>query len=47
MRTPSTRHSPRLHYGWIIVLTGSLVLFSCFGLARYAYTRLRSFDFAS
>lgn len=40
MRTPSTRHSPRLHYGWIIVLTGSLVLFSCFGLARYAYTML-------
>lgn len=32
--------APRLHYGWIIVMTGSLVLFSCFGLARYAYTML-------
>ena len=29
-----------MHYGWIIVITGSLVLFSCFGLARYAYTML-------
>lgn len=33
-------HTPLFHYGWIIVLTGSLVLFSCFGLARYAYTML-------
>jgi len=30
----------RIHYGWIIVATGSLVLFSCLGLARYAYTML-------
>jgi MFS family permease len=30
----------RIHYGWIIVAVGSLVLFSCFGLARYAYTML-------
>ena len=28
------------HYGWVIVATGSLVLFSCLGLARYAYTML-------
>ncbi len=35
------RHGLRgLHYGWIIVLTGALVLFSCLGLARYAYTML-------
>lgn len=31
---------PGIHYGWIIVAVGSLVLFSCFGLARYAYTML-------
>lgn len=29
-----------VHYGWIIAATGFLVLFSCFGLARYAYTML-------
>ena len=23
-----------VHYGWIIVATGALVLFSCLGLAR-------------
>ncbi len=32
--------STRFHYGWLIVLTGALVLFACFGLARYAYTML-------
>jgi fucose permease len=29
-----------MHYGWIIVFTGALVIFSCVGLARYAYTML-------
>lgn len=29
-----------IHYGWVIAATGSLVLFSCLGLARYAYTML-------
>jgi sugar phosphate permease len=29
-----------IHYGWIIAAAGFLVLFSCFGLARYAYTML-------
>ncbi len=29
-----------VHYGWMIVATGALVLFSCLGLARYAYTML-------
>ncbi|HZV81622.1 MAG TPA: YbfB/YjiJ family MFS transporter [Geobacteraceae bacterium] len=37
-------HSPQkryyFHYGWVIIATGSLVLFSCLGLARYAYTML-------
>ncbi|NVN92452.1 MAG: YbfB/YjiJ family MFS transporter [Desulfuromonadales bacterium] len=28
------------HYGWVIIATGALVIFSCFGLARYAYTML-------
>jgi MFS family permease len=32
--------SKTIHYGWIIAATGTLVLFSCFGLARYAYTML-------
>ncbi len=38
--TPQTLFASRLHYGWIIVAVGSLVLFSCFGLARYAYAML-------
>jgi MFS family permease len=32
--------SPRFHYAWVIVAIGFLVLFSCFGLARYAYAML-------
>ena len=35
----SIRHR-KLHYGWVIVATGALGLFSCFGLARYAYSML-------
>lgn len=27
----------KIHYGWIIVATGVLVLFTCIGLARFAY----------
>lgn len=38
MPVPNTGR--RIHYGWIIVITGALVLFSCLGLARYAYTML-------
>lgn len=30
----------QMHYGWIIVATSALGLFSCFGLARYAYSML-------
>jgi sugar phosphate permease len=30
----------KIHYGWVVVAVGSLVLFSCFGLARYAYSML-------
>lgn len=29
-----------LHYGWVIVGTGFLIIFACIGLARYAYTML-------
>jgi len=37
-----SRRTPRLsvHYGWIIVLAGYLVLFACLGLARFAYGML-------
>lgn len=27
-----------MHYGWVIVATGALVIFTCIGLARFAYT---------
>ncbi|MCP5367911.1 MAG: YbfB/YjiJ family MFS transporter [Hyphomicrobiales bacterium] len=30
----------RLHYGWVVVACGSLVLFACLGLARFAYGML-------
>src|SRR3972149_1385648 len=30
--------SSRYHYGWVIVLTGGLTVFSCLGLARFAYS---------
>jgi MFS family permease len=36
---PSSSLRP-FHYGWVIVATGALVLFACFGLARYAYAML-------
>lgn len=29
-----------LHYGWVIVLAGSLTLFACLGLARFAFGML-------
>jgi MFS family permease len=29
-----------LHYGWVIVALGFLIIFACIGLARYAYTML-------
>jgi hypothetical protein len=36
----STSKTPGVHYGWIIVATGALVLFACLRLARFAYTML-------
>ncbi len=29
-----------VHYGWVIILTGGLTVFSCLGLARFAYSML-------
>jgi len=29
-----------IHYGWVIVAIGFLIIFACIGLARYAYTML-------
>lgn len=40
MPSPTTSHRLPFHYGWLIVLAGALVLFACFGLARYAYAML-------
>lgn len=40
MTAPASLPSNKLHYGWIIVATCALGLFSCFGLARYAYSML-------
>lgn len=39
MKPHSTRLLP-FHYGWVIIATGALVIFSCLGLARYAYAML-------
>lgn len=36
-RSPS---GSSLHYGWVIVSVGFLIIFACLGLARYAYTML-------
>jgi len=42
MSLPQPRISPfpKIHYGWIIILVSFMVLFACFGLARYAYAML-------
>ncbi len=40
--SPSIFTPPRtpFHYGWVIAGIGFLILFSCIGMARYAYTML-------
>ncbi|MFZ2948180.1 MAG: YbfB/YjiJ family MFS transporter [Desulfuromonadaceae bacterium] len=38
--TEHPRATSSLHYGWVIVAVGFLILFACIGLARYAYTML-------
>jgi len=32
----SSQHIPRLHYGWVIVATGTLCTLACLGLGRFA-----------
>ncbi len=39
MSNPETSKSP-LHYGWVIVCTGTLCLFACLGLGRFAFGML-------
>ncbi len=31
---------PRIHYGWIVAAAGAMTVFSCLGLARFAYGML-------
>ena len=35
--TPVTR-KPRWHYGWVVLIVGTLVVFGALGLARFGYT---------
>jgi len=37
---PSQKTPPALHYGWVIVLVGTLTIFACLGLARFAFGML-------
>ena len=34
------KSAQRLHYGWVIVLVGTLTIFACLGLARFAFGML-------
>ena len=34
-KEPLLREKEKRHYGWVIVLTGMAVLFSCLGLGRF------------
>jgi sugar phosphate permease len=36
MPTTSTRRPPKFHYGWVISITGTAVIFACLGLGRFA-----------
>jgi sugar phosphate permease len=38
MSKPLTQADHRVHYGWIILLVGTLVVFGALGLARFGYT---------
>ncbi len=31
---------PRVHYGWVVAAAGAMTVFSCLGLARFAYGML-------
>ncbi len=36
----AVKSAQRLHYGWVIVLVGTLTIFACLGLARFAFGML-------
>ena len=36
MPTTPTRRFPKIHYGWVIAITGTAVIFACLGLGRFA-----------
>ena len=35
---PLTSSLSRIHYGWVVLATGTLVVFGCLGLARFGYS---------
>ena len=37
---PTAHTSPKIHYGWIIVGVGTLIIVACMGLARFAFGML-------
>lgn len=36
MKTREDKKAPELHYGWIIMITGSFCIFACLGLGRFS-----------
>ena len=40
MRTTNSKKSQRLHYAWVVLSVGTLVVFGALGLARFGYTML-------
>ena len=40
LETPNTTPRNSLHYGWVIVFTGTLTIVACLGLARFAFGML-------
>jgi len=34
--TPSSTQAPSVHYGWVIVVTGMLIIIACLGFGRFA-----------
>lgn len=40
MESANPSDAPRLHYGWVILAVGTLVVFGSLGLARFGYTVL-------
>jgi sugar phosphate permease len=40
MRTTNSKKSQQLHYAWVVLSVGTLVVFGALGLARFGYTML-------